>query len=319
MIKLPFGSQLKAETRHFLDQRIQHDQFLTVLEAIGNTHATGMSKARGMLLLGDTGTGKTTIADTYIDKYLQECGSLESNELTRKPILKISIPSDATTIGILTKLLGELDHEDCVTGTQARLMHRFIKAAKAYRVEMLILDEFQHLLRNQAQKRTRQAANTIKTLHDDLNIPILMIGMPESRQIIEAHSELYRRFTYEQIELKSFSLDSEEETESFRNYIKSCASILLSTDVKTTKLWSDSMLLRFHVATSGKTALISRIFEKVLQKTELSETLKKEHFANVYTGMRLVPEIGPFNPFLASIEACEKRYAELHTQGGEKC
>lgn len=319
MLKLPFGSQLKKETRFFLDQRIQHDQFLTVLEAIGDTHATHMAQARGMLLLGDTGTGKTTVADTYISKYLQECDSLESDELTKKPILKISIPSDATTIGILTKLLNELNHEDCVTGTLSRLMHRFMKAAKAYGVEMVILDEFQHLLRNQAQKRTRQAANAIKTLHDDLNIPIVMIGMPESRQVIEAHSELYRRFTYEQIELVPFSLDTEGETENFRSYIKSCALTLLESEVKTVKLWSDSMLLRIHVASRGKAALISRIFERVLQKTDLSTQLKREHFAAVYSGMRLVPELKAFNPFSASIEACQKQYAKHQAQGSESC
>ena len=319
MVKLPYGSALKPETRFFLSERIQHDQFRSVLDAIGDTHATGMGDARGMLLLGDTGIGKTTVAKAYVDKYISECGSLVTSEGSKKPILYISIPSDATTIGILTKLLNALEHEDCMSGTQARLMHRFMKAAKTAGVEMIILDEFQHLLRNQAQKRTRQAANAIKTLHDDLNIPIVMIGLPESLDVVAAHPELYRRFTYEQIELKPFALETDAEIESFANYMKSCASILMKVDVKTSKLWSDAMLYRIHVATEGKPALISRLFEKILQKTDLSETLKKDHFAKVYPGMRLVPELGVFNPFSASIEACQKKYMEFQLKRGTAC
>lgn len=319
MSKLPFGSKLKSETRYFLSELVQHDQFRSVLDAIGNTHATGMGNARGMLLLGDTGTGKTTVAQAYIKKYKAQYEHLETEEISRNPILHVSIPSDATTIGILTKLLNELEHEDCLTGTQARLTHRFIKAAQTSGVEMIILDEFQHLLRNQAQKRTRQAANAIKTLHDDLNMPIVMIGMPESIDVVAAHPELYRRFTYEQIELKPFSLETPEEMESFANYMKSCAAFLRKVDVKTSSLWSEAMLYRFHLATAGKPALISRVFEKVLQKSNLSETLGKAHFAKAYSGMRLVPELEAFNPFTASIEACQKKYFELQAERDEAC
>lgn len=317
MLKLPFGSLRKPETEVFLSETIQHHQFLDALNKIGNTHGTAMGDAKGMLLIGDTGTGKSTVADTYINKYLQGYGSLDTDETTFNPILKISIESDATIIGILTKLLRELDHENCDTGTQAKLTHRFVRSAKERGVELIILDEFQHLLRNQALKRTRNTANALKTLHDDLKIPFVMIGMPESREVVEAHPELYRRFTFQQVELCGFSLDTEEEKVSFESYMKSCASILLNAGVKTSKIWSEAMLLRFYVATKGRPAHIASIFERVLQDTDLSERLTKDDFARSYQGMRLVREIGAFNPFSASIEACQKKYIQLQTKEGK--
>ena len=61
-------------------------------------------------------------------------------------------------------------------------------------VELLIFDEFQHFLRDQAKSNTRGVVNHIKLMMDQHKLAVVMAGTPAGYRSIAQHDELYQRF-----------------------------------------------------------------------------------------------------------------------------
>ncbi|WP_417227900.1 TniB family NTP-binding protein [Amphritea sp.] len=279
---------------------IQYEMHLSVLKAIGNTHDMSGTEGSGMLLLGMPGVGKTRTIEKYIETYMKGYGETESDTLTLCPIVKISIPSKPTVKGLIIKILNTVGHP-ALSGSEAQLDARLGCFIQKQGVEMLIFDECQHLLKEQAQVITRNVVNYIKTLMDEHKLAIVMSGLPEAKSSITQFEELYQRFTAEHIELRPFSLQSKEDQWQFSGYLNTYKRILKESGIVTIDLSSKPMQERIMLATQGVPRLINRLLEKVLSVGDLDKTLGINDFVQAYNKAQLNPDLGTFNPFKADI------------------
>ena len=297
-------SNLVAE---FNSKTILHSQLKTAIKAISNTHSMSGIVGTGMLLLGPSGVGKTKILENYTKTYLAKQTGLETKTLSKKPILSIRIPASPSPKAILEKLLTAAGHPFTTSNTQSVLEKRLSAVIKNQHVSLIIFDEFQHMLRTQAQKSTRAVLNFIKVLMDENQIAIVMAGTPESLESIREHEELYQRFTHEHITLKPFKLESHEEISNYSSYLSACEQILNDLGVSCISLTSEINLARIYLATDGKPRLINRLIVKAIQSAPDIVNLTLIDFALANTNPPLNPKLGKFNPFQAKADAIKKR------------
>lgn len=289
---------LKPQTRFFLSKTIRHIQFEKALDAIAETHAMTGIQGTGMILTGMPGTGKTTILKRYVKTCLEMRDDIESETLTKWPVIRVVIPPKPTIISLIKTILYKVDHL-VPKGTEADLKQRLAVLIDEQKVELVIFDEFQHLLREQAQISTRNVLNFIKVLMDECNLSVVMAGLPKGYDAISEFEELDQRLSFEQFHLQPLTLIDNGLSSNFSEYMATCEQILLDTGVQTVSLTSETMLKRLYLATQGKVRLISRLFIKVIQISDLSDKLVLQDYASAYDRARLNRKLGAFNPFSA--------------------
>ena len=295
----------------FNEKTILHTQLKTAMQAIKNTHSMSGIVGTGMLLLGPSGVGKTRILESYTKSYLSQQNDLETKTLSRRPILSIRVPASPTPKAILEKLLTAAGHPFPTSSTQSKLEIKLQAVIKNQHVSLIILDEFQHMLKSQAQKSTRSVLNFIKVLMDENKLAVVMAGTPEALDSIQGFEELYQRFTHEHIQLQPFSIDSPEETAKFSSYLMACEKILLDLGIHSMPMTSETNLARIYLTSGGKLRLINRLIVKAIQSAAEKSNLTLMDFALANTNPPLNPKLGTFNPFKAKPDAIAKRIKEV--------
>lgn len=181
-----------------------------------HTHARVANEAEGLLIQGDTGAGKTTIIKLYMRDYPRT--STEDGSIV--PVLRASVPVPATCKSLATALLAAIGDPAAEKGTQLSQTHRLKRFFEACKVELVILDEFQHFQDRDSLNVLKTVSDWLKLLMDQTNVPIVLAGLPYSNTILDApgNEQLQRRFGT-RIELKPFCYETSKERQDFRRFL----------------------------------------------------------------------------------------------------
>ena len=284
----------RSKIELFTDKVILTNNVRKSLQSIRDTHSMTGIEGVGMLLLGDSGLGKTTILDKYIKDNLK---IEENDELTCINIIKVSIPSKPTIKSLITSILEEVNYP-IIAGTESQLTTSLNNCIKKQKIELIIFDEFQHFLREQAQASTRNVTNFIKLIMDKHKLSMVMAGLKSGKEAISSYEELYQRFTFEQVILSPYSLRNEKEIEVFRNYMISIERIIKDLEISIIGLSHDEMLQKVIIATQGVPRLINRLFTKLLTNLKSNHEINIDDFINAYYKIKTNKNYSEsFNPF----------------------
>ena len=144
-----------------------------------------------LLILGQSGVGKTTIKGHYLSEHPRE----ERAEGTVIPVLAATIPVPANMKTMATALLSSIGDPLALRGTLDQKTHRLYKLIRECRVEMIILDEFQHFIDRDNERVLRSVSDWLKNLISETKVPVVLTGLPSSRRVLEANDQLRRRFS----------------------------------------------------------------------------------------------------------------------------
>src|SRR5258708_3531849 len=92
-------------------------------------------------LTGATGAGKTTLIKLYVEHFPR----YETSNGTCIPCFYYQTPATITVKGVAEEMLLQLGDPAAYKGTQAQLNRRLIFLLKECKVELVILDDFDHL------------------------------------------------------------------------------------------------------------------------------------------------------------------------------
>jgi type II secretory pathway predicted ATPase ExeA len=160
-----------------------------------------------MIVTGDTGAGKTSL----IKKYLELNSRKESYEGTVIPVLSTTLPGEANSVALFQQILTDLGHPyPFESNNEVQLRKQIKDLARNCRLELIIVDEFQHLIERKSLKILKETANSIKSLIVDTKIPIALFGMPYSSVILDSVSQLSSRFERRRT-LSPFRISTEEQ------------------------------------------------------------------------------------------------------------
>ena len=163
---------------------------------------------------GQQGAGKTTLRRAYARRYPRRA----TREGISVPVLDAAIPVPATIKHLVTELLSSLGDPVPDRGTIVTQTRRLKTLIGECRVELIILDEFQHFIDRDSNVILVTVSNWLKDLLNETGVPMALIGMPYSDVILHANAQLERRFAM-RVSLDPFGWNKAERQIEFRMFL----------------------------------------------------------------------------------------------------
>jgi Cdc6-like AAA superfamily ATPase len=146
-------------------------------------------------LEGVTGAGKSTLVRDYAALFPR----IEEAAGTRVPVFYVETPSPVTVKGMAATMLASLGDPAAHTGALWSMNFRLVRLMKACQVELVILDDFHHLIDKETNRILEQVSDWLKVLIKETNIPFLVVGIEgKVEPILEANAQLSRLFAARQ-------------------------------------------------------------------------------------------------------------------------
>jgi len=203
---------------------------------------------------GTTGAGKSTLAESFEANHPE----VKGEEVDRLPVLLTSLPSGSSRKDAASKILVKLGDKRAFSGQLNDMTHRLLKYIQERQVEMVVLDEFQHLIDQDSTKVIAKTADWVKELIIESKKPFALIGMPEALKIFDVNPQLGRRFTRRMlIPPLAWSPDSDKEPSELETFLgivdeRLPFAVSAGLDREKTVAW-------FHQHTGGVLGLVMRL------------------------------------------------------------
>ena len=269
-----------------------------------------------LLITGQQGAGKTTLRLSYARQHPRQL----RREGVSVPVLDASIPVPATVKSLVTQLLAALGDPVPERGTIVTQTRRLKKLMHACKVELVVLDEFQHFIDRDSNVVLITLSNWLKDLLNETGTPMVLIGMPYADVILRANSQLERRFAM-RASLDPFGWDGAEKQDEFRLFLSYLDSRLPLA--KRSHLADPERALRIYCACDG---IIGYLMKLVRRSAEMAIDLKMECIeddllAIAYDERLRARDPGRGNPFrvrIANLDPMQKRTPESFPFGGKR-
>ncbi|MCF6205824.1 MAG: TniB family NTP-binding protein [Sulfurovum sp.] len=165
------------------------------------------ARMKNLLVIGDSNMGKTTI----LERFMRQNPPVEYQDehnmyRTRIPVVMIQAPTIADEKNLYASILNQFWTSFRPSDTTIKLRHHMYSQMRECDVQMLIIDEIHNLLDTTTIKQ-RQIMNAIKTLGNELKIPIVAVGINTAATILSNDPQLASRYSV--VKLGAWSLDRE--------------------------------------------------------------------------------------------------------------
>jgi len=200
-----------------------------------------------MCLEGVTGAGKSTLVQDYVALFPR----VEQTGGTRIPIFYAETPSPVTVKGMAATLLYRLGDPAANHGTLWAMNYRLIRLMVDCQVELVILDDFHHLIDKETNRILEQVSDWLKVLIKETGIPFMVVGIEgKVERILETNSQLSRLFAVRQT-LEPFRCDPSDENSlrEFSRFVQYTEQVIgMPLPVALSRL---ELLYRLHYVTEG--------------------------------------------------------------------
>ena len=170
--KIPDVKEIKKRKEHVKSIIIQYPRYKKILDKIEEHHqlSFGSVQPDGLFIYGETGLGKSTLLKEYESKYPRKI----IDGFTKIPILYLTVPVGATPKSVASTILLNMGDPNYDRGTENNMTVRILSFVEKCEVEMIIVDEFQHLIDSESKNVLNKASNWVKNLSNEVRIPILV-------------------------------------------------------------------------------------------------------------------------------------------------
>ena len=250
-----------------------------------------------MALEGLTGAGKSTLMRAYTAGFPRR----ETRDGTCIPVFYLETPSPATVKTMASAMLESLGDPAAHLGTIGPLNSRLIKLLKACEVELVILDDFQHLIDTETDRILAKVSDWLKVLIKETGIPFLVVGIEgKVERILRANAQLSRLFAArEQLAPFLWQPDRPETIQTFHVFVNTVETSLgrpLPTEVPRTEL-----LYRLYYSTGGVVGNLMNLlrYAVMLAEEQPQANLTLPLLACAFEHRLAKHMCGRLNPFLA--------------------
>lgn len=258
----------KPETDEFLDTLVEHPDFAMAWQAVESSHRSGGKKPLGAIIIGHSGTGKSTLLTEYQSEY--PC--YEKDDRSCSPIVFIEGHKAQTGKSVMQELLDELGSPYRASATTTDL-HKLIK--KAFReldVQLVMYDEFQE------SRNSGDILRTIKKIMNQTQIPFVLAGNEELADFLNTDDMQIKKRFGGVYQMKPFSITTPDAFECFRAYMRE----LQNACAIRCNLTEEGMLLRLYLATHGLPGLIANLMERFIEQWDNKGVPTLQDYSDAY-------------------------------------
>lgn len=144
-----------------------------------------------LLIVGDSNNGKTTLIRHFTATYGGEIENQSPEPI--KPIVLAEAPTSADEKGLYISILERFWAPYRPTDPVSKLRYQVIHLMRSCQVRILVIDEMHSLLTGTASKQ-REVMNALKLLCNELNIPIVGVGIREAVRVLHLDPQHASRF-----------------------------------------------------------------------------------------------------------------------------
>ncbi len=247
------------------------------------------SDTRGLAIIGESGSGKTRILKHVANKYAPE---READGL-KVPVLLVSVPSNPTVKGLAMEILHALGDPLFDKGSETAMTIRLRKLLMSADTKLLALDEFQHFVDQAGKKIQHHVADWLKILVDDVEVSLVVAGLPRCTYVIDSNPQLKRRFQAPAV-MPRFNWGIADQRMEFRSILDTMQDGLapfvfpdLSTDEMAFRVYCATGGLMGRIANLLKQTITNAIYDNKTQITleDLNRAAKKASF-DLPTGIK---------------------------------
>lgn len=276
---------------------VPHSAFEKALTQIEEAFvcASSQSEAQGIAIVGESGTGKTSLLDHF---HARHPGRREADGM-HVPILRVTVPSTPTVKSLAAAMGDSLEAPDSDRGTENERTKQLRVLMHKTGVVVVVLDEFQHIYDKNKRCFMYHVADWLKVLIDQVRCTLIVAGLPNCMDVIEHNEQLQRRFLAP-LRMPRFDWDDTEQRHEFRAILGAFRE-QLSTKFRLPELDSIEMAFRFYCATGGLISLVSKILRHAERKASVApkgaitlETLDEAHHDAVWMTSNRSDMLRPF-------------------------
>lgn len=248
------------------------DEFDT---AVYMSRRMGLPEPYYQLLIGESGTGKTPLVQEWRERRAPDT-----------PSLYIAMPALATLKSFLVTGLSVLGDPRFLEGTIRQMALRLSDMIKATEKHSIFVDDMQHLIeRTGTPGISRSRADILSfllQLCSDLNLPLILIGLPETRVLLQISPQVERRMNPPRV--IGPSVWDVDHPETIRDFCRLMHVIDQSLPLDWSELGTEEMAARFYLASNGMLSQFMRLVRKAALQAieEEAPMLSLEGLARAY-------------------------------------
>jgi hypothetical protein len=231
-----------------------------------------------VLIYGESRLGKTTISKTYQSLH----PLIITDTDNRMPVLRVGTPVPATIDSLISEALDALGDGNADKGRNlGKKKRRLVKLLIQLQVELIIWDEFQHILEATIGTSPSLVINWVKDLMNKIPVAMVMIGMPGSVRVVTSDDQLNARIS-ERIEMHRFGWKKKGEKKEFKRLLLEIDQCLPFENL--VGLINGDMPDRFYDASNGNLGFLIKLIRKTARKEIKAgeNTFHFETLANVW-------------------------------------
>lgn len=281
------------------------------------------TEAPGAFLLAPSQSGKThTVTTGYNDRYLlpelrasdRYSAHVPDDHILKlqKQVVYVKLPAKPQLGATATAILKALEHTDPHKGTVGQRLHYVETLLANGKVELLILDSYDHLTKTTNKRTEAEATETQDTLKllMEQGTPMLFVGLPDAKDDILGDKQLKHRMF--EIEFSPLSPENEEDIESFTNYLKELDILMCCNGIfpDSSDLFEEKTRTNLFFSCRGQYGVLSNIVRDaaILSSSRGGRRIEVEHLKAAVDTM-VSKKLLTFNTFAPPTEIDVRRAA----------
>jgi hypothetical protein len=181
-----------AVARQVLDVLVQYPAFTRVHDTVvaDSNILLQLKMPSGMIVLAESGMGKTLLLDVIAKKLAASTNSLEK----ASPVLRMSLDCAVDVHSLASKTMMALDYPALPTRPKLEVMtHMVDRAMERLRPKAWLIDECQHMCEGNRDITARAVTDWIKVRMDKHNVPVVCTGTPVFERICDINDQFVSR------------------------------------------------------------------------------------------------------------------------------
>jgi hypothetical protein len=270
---------------------IVHQQFDQALERANQVIRRALGGESLMLpILGPTRVGKSQLVEELVAAY----PSVMVEGVRRQPLVRVKVLGRPTRRSLSESVMMALKARRYGRASADELMSRVCDLLRIVGTRVLLFEEMQQFVEGMSSKATREAADWLKIIAEELGISLILVGLPITTEMFQRNEQLRDRVERVQ-EIRPYNWNDPQEQAEFRQTLNALLEAYTEANWSIPVAQDSDFLARVYGSCLGRVGMLIKLFTAMEHSTRKQvidyAVLKKAHDETIQTDFLC------FNPF----------------------